>query len=500
MRLGVKHSTQQTVVRADFSGGLNVTTTPEGIAENQLVWVTNMEVDHSTGMLKTVGGTVDILSMSDIYAALWDGINQRFLIVTSDKTVYIAGMDGTIGDSVGSLSGSLYPKGASWEDGLLIASGSKLQYYNGETLLTISDSPECDEVYVRSGRVIVSHGTEIRYSGVGDETNWSEDSNDPSTSQWVEAGYKDGGNFIGMVALSTDIMIIKDNKRVYRLTGEYPDWSIYEVSRNVECSGRMSICNVSDSVIVVGKNEVQQLATTEQYGDVKPGNLASLVTSKIQELPDNATVRYVPPLNQIWAIGNNGSVMMFDMASQAWYMRQFNSDCIDVISIGDAVFVVKNDRISMVSEGTFDDAGSPMMWGFQAQRMVSQHEYLLKRTQINVTPLSHELYTGEISVGAVRIGLPIPKMYQKIYHNRSPIWKNRAKICLAARVKGVYMSGEKIYRNPTPIYGNKEKIFHRNAYIKESRNVFRSKHLDIMGRGSMGGFILGGIVMDIAEV
>ena len=54
MLLSSKHQNQQPVVRRDFSGGLNTTSTVEGIAENQLADVLNMEVDHSTGCLKTV--------------------------------------------------------------------------------------------------------------------------------------------------------------------------------------------------------------------------------------------------------------------------------------------------------------------------------------------------------------------------------------------------------------------------------------------------------------
>lgn len=35
MKLGVKHQNQQTIVRADFSGGLNTSANVDGIAENQ---------------------------------------------------------------------------------------------------------------------------------------------------------------------------------------------------------------------------------------------------------------------------------------------------------------------------------------------------------------------------------------------------------------------------------------------------------------------------------
>ena len=303
-----------------------------------------------------------------------------------------------------------------------------------------------------------------------------------------------------MANLSQDILLIKNNRRVYRLSGEFPDWQINEVSRNVECSGRLSYCAVADSVFILGKNEVQVIQTTESYGDVKPTNVASLITKEIQKLPENAIVRFVPPLSQVWFIGKNGIVLMFDTTVNAWYKREFNSEIIDVISIGDEVFVVKKDRISKLDEGTFYDNGLPLRWNFQAQRLVSQHDYLLKRTQISVIPLSANLYSGQVWAGAVRVPFPIPARSIKIYQNNSPIYKTHAKICLSARRKFVYVSGEKIFDNPAPIYGNEQKIFGRLTMIRESRNVFRSKFIDIRGNGSGGGFLLNGIILDIAEV
>lgn len=499
MRLGTKHANQQTVVRADFSGGLNTSTTPDNIAENQLAMAINIEIDHATGRLKTVGGTTDIVQTPDIFALLYDQINDTFLIVKQDKAVYPCSLSGELGEAVGILSGDLYPITASWEDGLLIATGGKLQYYHGGILETI-DSPTANSVYIRAGRVLITDDTQIRYSGVGDETNWTEDTNDASSSKFVEAGYKDGGKFIGMSSLSQDVLMFKDNRRVYRLSGEYPNWVISEVSRQVECNDRLSFADIADAVFVLGANEVITLQTTDNYGAMKPAAVSNLVTSEIVKLPVNAKVRYVPPLSQVWFIGDNGDVLMFDLSVQSWYMRKFNAPLIDVISVGSTVVVAKSDRISIVDDTTFYDSGLPLEWRFQAGRMVSQHDYLLKRTQISVIPLSPTMYSGEIRVGAVVIGLPVPTRWLYIYGNKSPIFKNHVKLKLAGRNMGVYVSGEKIWQNPDIIYNNRTKIYSIHTFIKESRNVYRSKYLNIEGRGNMGGFILNGIILDIAEV
>lgn len=500
MKLGTKHGeAQTTVVRADFSGGLNTTANVDGIAENQLSLAVNVEVDHATGRLKTVAGTTDLFKFANIFAAAYDEINRTLLLVTQDRTVYAVSDSGLVSGALGTLSGALYPISTSWEDGLLLASGGKLQYYNGTTLETIADSPTSTGVYVRAGRVLVTDDNNVRYSGVGDETNWTEDTGDDSSSKFVEAGYKDGGRLIGMVNLSTDVLLVKDNRRLYRLSGEFPNWSIVEVSRNVEVSGRLGFCAVTDSVFILGRNAVQNVQTTNAYGDMKPQNVATLITSEIQQLPANAMLRYVPPLNQIWAISGKNA-LMFDLVTNSWYKREFNSPVVDVISIGDNVFIVKPDRVSKLDSGTFYDSDRPLQWKWQAQRLVSQHEYLLKRTQISVIPLSTLLYAGQIRVGAVIIGLPLPERNTKIYHNRSRIYKNHVKICLAGRRRFVYSKGEYIFENLEPIYGNPQKIFSRPTIIKESRNVFRSRFIDVGGRGSVGGVVFVAVILDIAEV
>ena len=500
MRLGVKHASQQTVARADFSGGLNTAAAIEGIAENQLAEVENMEIDHSTGRLKTVAGTVEVLRQEGIFAVIHDSINKRFLIVLEDKTVHLATMaSGEVGESLGGLTGDLFPCYTAWEDGVLIASGGKLQYYDGENLKTL-DSPDAKSVYVRAGRVVITDDAAVRYSAVGNEEDWTEESGDDSSSKFVEAGYKDGGNFLGMASLSSDIIIIKDNRRVYRLSGEYPDWSIAEISRNVECSGRRSFCSVANAVFILGKNEVSVLQPTDQYGDVHPTNAATLVTSEVQKLPENALMRYVPPLSQVWIIGEGGKVLMYDLSGQAWFMRRFNSPIIDVISVGNTVYVVKRDRISRVDDTTFYDDDLPLSWKFKAQRMTSQHDFLLKRTQVSIVVKTAESYIGTVQVGAVKVNLPVLVSGDLIYGNNAPIWGNNALISEAGRSKGVYAAGDLIYDNQDLIYGNEELIFKPQTIIKESRNVFRSKFLDVRGYGSMGGFVLNSIIMDIAEV
>ncbi len=481
MILGAKHQNQTTITRVDFSGGLNTSSNLDGLAENQLANAVNVEVDRSSGRLKTVAGTIDIFEFSNIFAAVYDEINDVLLVITEDKKVYTADViDGRVGEAVGVLSGNLYPISVRWEDGCLLASGGKLQYFNGEMLKTIADSPIATSVYVRAGRVLVTDENNVRYSGVGDEENWTEDTDDEASAKFVEIGYKDGGKLLSMINLSSDILFVKDNRRLYRLSGEYPDWSLSEVSRNVEARSRMGICAIADSVFVLGQNEVQNIQTTTAYGDMKPADVAPLITQEIQSLPVGALLRYVPQLDQVWCIAGK-DVLMFDLISHGWYKRRFNTAVVDVIPVGTDVLVIKTDRISKLDKKSFSDSGAPLHWWWQGKRLLSQNEFLLKRVQVSFTPLDDTLSKGKLRVGAVIV--PLPALNDTTAKRRFITTKSDI----------VYENDEAIFNNPKP-------IFNRPTILVERRNVYRNKFLDIKGSGIGGGLIFNEIFMTIAEV
>ena len=332
MRLGVKHQNQFQIVHADFSGGLNTSTSVDGIAENQLARATNVEVDHATGKLKTVAGTIDVLKVENLFGAAYDEINQKFLLVDKAKLVYVFDhKTNALSNAIGVLSGTLYPICTSWEDGLLIASGGKLQYFNGENLLTIENSPTATSVCVQAGRVLVMDANNLYLSSVGDETNWLEDANIDSSAKFLEVGYKDGGELVSMVSLPSGVILMKNNRRVYRLNIGFPAWSLVEISHNTEVSERLSICAVADLVFVLGRNEVQNIQAANIYGNAKAQNIAILIESEVKKVSKNSLLRYVPKLNQVWIL-NGEFVLIFDLVTKSWYKRQFNSQILDVIS------------------------------------------------------------------------------------------------------------------------------------------------------------------------
>ena len=484
MILSAKHQNQQPLTLIDFSGGLNTSSTLNDISGNQLSYAVNVEIDSASGRLKTVAGTRDIFDFENIFAAVYDEINEVLLIVNTDREVYVVDFTGEDDDSpVGTLSGELYPIAAQWEDGVLLASGGRLQYFDGNNLKTIDGAPKATNVFVRAGRVVVIEDENtVRYSAVGDETNWTDDSNDESSAKFIEIGYKDGGKILGALNLSSDILFVKDNRHLYRLVGEYPNWTLTEISRNIESQNRLGMCTVADSVFILGRNEMQSIQTTMDYGDMKPTNIALLITTEIQSLPKDTMLRFIAPLRQIWCIAGD-NVLVYDLVRQAWFKRMFNSPVLDAIPIGDHVLIIKSDRVSRLNDFSFSDDGKPLKWLFQAQRLLSPHDYFLKRSQVSFTPIDRYISAGEIFVGKVKFVLP-------------PIEDETTEM-KKIRIFGAV--GVKIYENSQLIYGNENAIYNRPSILKESRNVYRNKYMDIKGTGKQS-MILNSVTLTLVEV
>ncbi|MBR0287458.1 MAG: hypothetical protein IJQ82_00615, partial [Selenomonadaceae bacterium] len=132
---------------------------------------------------------------------------------------------------------------------------------------------------------------------------------------------------------------------------------------------------------------------------------------------------------------------------------------VDVISAGDEVFVIKADRVSKLDETTFSDSGETLSWEFKCKSHVSQHDYLLKRTQVSYIPQDAERIKGEIFAGKVVVSLSLTERGRG---TRRPL-----------------LNGE---------------------ILAQSFNVYRNKVLEIGGSGSTGGIIFNSIILDVVDV
>lgn len=514
MRLSTKHPSQQQVEFYEFTGGLNTATTEEQIAENQLAKCINFEVQTITGLLKTVDGTkrkYRIPANSDykITSAAYDTLNKHIILFADNGTVFSSKLSSNFSKvvQIGRLSGCLKPITTVWEDGLIVASGGLLQYIAGYQMKTISTSPkQCNGCYVRSGRVLVFDNETIRYSGVGDEENWKEDSNDPSASVFVEAGYKAGGKIIGMVNMSSDILIIKDNGMLFRLAGEFPDWQIHEVARNVECKSRNAYCNVLNNTFILGTRRLQAITTTDEYGSMKPADVAQNVRRELEKFGTSVSARYVAPLNQLWILDGTEDVLLYDLNVQGFFKRRFNAAVTDVLAIDEEVYVIKEDGVDVLDEFSYMDEGKPLEYDLQMKTHISHYNYLIKRVALACTGFANSGTNAVLSIGR-SIKMPVPVQYvagfdSVVYDNTNFVYLNKNYVYNTEMHKIVYSNQDYyVCENLEYVYNNEHYVLDYNAYVISDKRVrYRDKAIRIKLNGNGCKFILNKIKLDVVEV
>lgn len=261
-----------TTLTHNLSGGVNLSMPANLIADNEMQLCENMEYDLANN-LKTRGGLSDpLLTFSaNILGVFYDYEMNSYIVFLTNQEIYTCNL--YTKTLVGSLTGTRKPVCVKYGGKVLIASGDKLQSYDYSSLTTISDSPICDIVFERHGRVIVTKvGTDnLVYSGMGDERNWTDDPDSDSSSKFIEVGYKDGGGIVAIANFANDIMVFKSNGKVYQLSNEYPDWAIYEIAKSSDCENQYALTNLGNEVVYMSKRGLSTLSAVSEYGNIQVG-------------------------------------------------------------------------------------------------------------------------------------------------------------------------------------------------------------------------------------
>lgn len=500
-RLSVKHPNQHIVEYKDFTGGLNTSNAEEMIAPNELSHAVNVEIDKATGVLRTVAGTVTMMEVEDAAFTdfAYDKLGECFVTCSSDGTVYSS--DGATITSVGTLTGSTTPAFALWDKGLLLASGGKLQYFHEGMLETLEESPDvCNGVFVKDGRIWVYYEDRLHVSGIGDPHGWETDADDQSTSQYLDIGYKDGGHIVGVVALSSDILIIKSNGHVFHLSGQFPEWAVREVSREVSCKGFRSCVGLINEAIILGDTLLQSIATTDTYGDMRARELSRKVRSNILNLPKMVKLRYVSPLNQIWFVDGTNRLLFLDVDTGGYYERQFTSDVVDVCSVGDTVYLLKTGKLQRLDSAAVLDEGLPMPWRWKGKTLVSNNEYIVKRARVDITPLSDNYIDCRFYVGNAVIKGTLPWIAQSLWHDYTPLMLNDRELYSSRACKPIYANSDELYGNADYLFENEAELYSLNMFRTDTRFIERMRGVKIESIGQGGQLMFNGLNCELAEV
>lgn len=560
MHISTKHPNQQTVEYRDFSGGLNTSNASEFIAQNELSRAINVEIDKSTGLLKTVQGTKTLYKRyegADFTDMFYDKINDVFIICDADKKIYYwheiklseAGIlmyafvypheelpeDGVTKDDVvpgyiyphltfpkngvkeedlipayvmeaeelhrvGECTGDIPPSFCLWEDGTLIASGGKLEYFHGKVMEVLDASPDnCNGVFVREGRVWTYSKDRMYCSSIGDERTWESDPNDQSSGQWIDIGYKDSGSIVGVVALSSDMLIIKDNGHVFRLSGSFPNWTVKEVSREVTCRGYRASIGILNSAVILGEGFLQAITTTEEYGDMQAKDISIKIRNEISMLPRTIKLRYVAPYNQIWIVDGDRRILFLELDNNAFFEREYTTVLKDVCYRKDEVYVLKRDKIQRLDRDSVFDEGYFLPWRWRAKTLVSQNAYLVKRARVDITPICDHHFECRFLIGKAELHGTHQNIATCGYEDYMPAYlDNRDAYALPPKVD--YLTSDDAFMYNGYGYEDETPAYSLNMFRTDERFIERLKKIKVESWGRGGQLIFDGVNFEIAEV
>jgi len=386
----------------DFSGGLNLAAPEENIANNEFSELTNFEYNPVNGGLKTADGLLNVYtSAQTIDSLFYDEVNDKFVYHNTELN-YVFNTDLTDTAFVGILSGLDAPMYCKFGDEVAIASGGVLQIYDGTSLTDVEYLDTVSElggnliatiVTERAGRLVIANNqTDILYySGIGDPYSWNFAGETQDDAKWLQVGYKDGGYIVGIVPLSSDLLVFKSNGKVFRVINEYPDWVVVELSRNSDCVNKFSCIQVMNDAYFLGPaGGLKAVSTVQEYGAMNQWDAGYKINPVLLgEVDINASLYYIPLRKQVWIVYNNtGYVYLWSTLTKAFTKRMMVSRPTGIVNDQGYVYISRDTNIFRISPDTNKDNGVEQVCTIRHKKFTSLNSFLVKRIVIGMNNIN----------------------------------------------------------------------------------------------------------------
>ena len=276
--------------------------------------IENMEFDVEGQKLSTRRGLgAPIYTFESDILYIWNDYELNlFLVFLKNKNIYKYEY-GKTATLIGQLNGSAdtHPCVARYGTKVLIASGSTLQIYeySGSTINTDASYPICDMVMERFSRILVSKrgSNNMKYSAIGDPTNWTENTNDLSSSKDIDVG--DISGIMGIFPLATDVIVFKENGRIYRVSNEPEDWNITVIGDGSDFLSRNAMANLGDNIVYYSRQGLRSLETSETYGNFTSQEIGEKCNPLLKKSFTNPFMEKLDRSNQIIVSADSGTTM-----------------------------------------------------------------------------------------------------------------------------------------------------------------------------------------------
>ena len=345
-----------TVTVNDFSGGINLADNPSLLQNNQLLSANNFQYTPTGGRLETRDGMKIAVRTDGPYPPLSSA--SYLLDVSGGKVLYANNgrlyndtpSGGVSAGPIELLSTSFPPVSVRWGDpdvGTLIASGGKLQFFLDGVLSEIVDSPDCSFVSRLGGRVVIagSTGSRVYFSGLGDHENWDIESDTWTDldALWIDIGYKSAGNINAITKVNKDLVIFKTDGVVYRLTGDYPDWKVFEVGHGVRNISSQTATQLANDVVFLDESfGIYLVSSVNEFGDIRMVEFGREINSELlKDLGTGAAIWNLPGRAELWIKPDSGKkfVYVYNTIHKAWTMFTFPLEPTSAITSGRTAYV-----------------------------------------------------------------------------------------------------------------------------------------------------------------
>ena len=403
----------------DLRGGINLYSQTDKLAENEAVILENFEFSPNTDQLVTRGGlSAPLFTFQyDIKSVFYDYEMHSYLVFLNNKNIYKYTLNGNP-ELLGILLGDNRPVCCKFGGKVIIASGDKLQSYDYISLTTIENSPYCDDVFERFGRIAITKaGTDnIMYSAIGDPTSWTDDPNDDSSAKFIEIGYKDDGNIIGVFPLSTDIIVFKDNGKIYQLAGEYPNWSVFNIGNNADFVSRFASVHVGNELVFISKYGLKTLSTSMEYGNFAVKNMGDKINSDLINNIYNPVIWSLPRKKQIILNPNCGNVLyVYHYLFNAFTTVKFQQPITDIAESSTEVIVAIGNSLYFWSQDYATDNGTAITAKIRSRTLKSPGDLVVKRVMASIE--SATVGSATISIDVINLKFDWTPSRQ-VYENR----------------------------------------------------------------------------------
>lgn len=382
---------------SDFSGGMNTAQPPEQIADNEAELIMNYEYDYNR--LRTRGGTsAPLVSVDDsIKSFYYDAATEAYLLfgAGTDKVkgnIYLAYI-GEPATLVGQLTGNERPVCCKFDGCIYIASGDKLQYFDYEQLFTVESSKLCDNVFERFGRLVTTHRGDdnLYYSATGDAKSkdaWTDNSNDDSSSKWLEVGYKDDGDIITCKPMANDLLVFKTNGRIYSVSGEYPAWNVSQVGEKSYAEDiQKSIEIVGDSVAFITRNGIRSVDTVQTYGNFTMNEIGYKFNKSLTANISNPMCWNAVSKRQLIirpSSSNKKLLFIYQYNMMAGYELEFPFDIDDMAETSNGIIILSGNALYRWSFEYSTDNGQPIKTKLVTRRLTTAVAFYTRKYDIQI--------------------------------------------------------------------------------------------------------------------